>query len=70
MRRHTRGPPWQTAGPSSRQNVHHGAQNHAMLAGAIFVATAALIGLLAPNTRTVTTTPGIDSNHPEVQPVG
>jgi MFS family permease len=43
--------------------------SHAVLAGAIFVAAAALIGLFAPNTHTVTTTPGVTADAPEVQPV-
>jgi hypothetical protein len=34
-----------------------GGYSRALLGGAIFVATAAVIGFLAPNTRTVTTTP-------------
>jgi hypothetical protein len=33
--------------------------SRAVLAGAAFVAVAALIGFFAPNTRTVTTTPGV-----------
>ncbi|HEY3529671.1 MAG TPA: MFS transporter [Nocardioides sp.] len=33
--------------------------SRAVLGGAVFVALAALIGFLAPNTRTVTTTPGV-----------
>ena len=44
----------------------------AVLAGAIFVAAAALIGFLAPNTRTVTATPAIvaevlEPSDPDVQ---
>lgn len=36
-----------------------GGYGRAVLGGAVFVASAALIGFLAPNTRTVTTTPGV-----------
>ena len=43
--------------------------SRAVLGGALFVAAAALIGLFAPNTRTVTTTPGVVTDEPEVQPV-
>jgi len=44
--------------------------SRAILGGAVLVALAALIGLLAPNTRTVTTTPGVAANDPVVQPAG
>ena len=40
-----------------------GGYSRALLGGAIFVAIAALIGFLAPNTRTVTTTPPLASDH-------
>jgi EmrB/QacA subfamily drug resistance transporter len=46
-----------------------GGFSRAVLAGAIFVAAAALIGLFAPNTHTVTTTPGVAADTPEAQPV-
>jgi hypothetical protein len=41
----------------------------AVLAGAIFVAAAALIGLFVPNTRTVTTTPGVAADDPVLEAV-
>jgi EmrB/QacA subfamily drug resistance transporter len=41
----------------------------AVLAGASFVALAALIGFLAPNSRTVTTTPGVAATEPAPQPM-
>jgi predicted MFS family arabinose efflux permease len=44
--------------------------SRAVLAGAFFVAAAALIGLFAPNTRTLTTMPGVPAEALEVQPVG
>jgi EmrB/QacA subfamily drug resistance transporter len=47
-----------------------GGFSRAVLAGAVFVAAAALIGLFAPNTHTVTTTPGVAGDAPETQPVG
>ncbi len=46
-----------------------GGFSRAVLAGAIFVAVAALIGLFVPNTRTVTTTPGVAADALEPQPV-
>lgn len=46
-----------------------GGFGRAVLAGSVFVAIAALIGLLAPNTRTVSTTPGVPaSEQPATQP--
>ena len=42
-----------------------GGFSRAVLAGAIFVAAAAIIGLFAPNTRTFTTTPGVAADAPE-----
>jgi EmrB/QacA subfamily drug resistance transporter len=43
-----------------------GGYSRAVLGGAIFVAAAALIGFLAPNTRTVTTTPPLASDGGEL----
>lgn len=43
--------------------------SRAVLGGAVVVAAAAVIGFLAPNTRTVTLTPGVVSDDPDVQPV-
>jgi EmrB/QacA subfamily drug resistance transporter len=43
-----------------------GGYSRAVLGGAIFVATAALIGFLAPNTHAVTTTPALASDDAEL----
>jgi EmrB/QacA subfamily drug resistance transporter len=46
-----------------------GGFSRAVLAGAIFVAAAAVIGLFVPNTRTVTTTPGVAADDPVLEAV-
>jgi MFS family permease len=56
------------ASGSAPSDALTGGFSRAVLAGALFVAVAALIGFLAPNTRTVTTMPGASAEEVETIP--